>query len=280
MIKTILLGLVQGLTEFLPVSSSGHLVLAQKLLGMPETGLLLEILLHVGTLAAVFAVFWRDWLAMLRHPLTNRAVRLLIVATVPAVIAAVLLGDLLDEAFGGWFLGISFLITAALLTSSGFLAARAARITGNAGRHRRQGVEDMRYEQAVAMGVMQAVALVPGISRSGSTIVGGLASGVPKATAAKFSFLMSAVAIIGSLVFKCKDLIEAARSGGAVFEGGIAAVLLGMAAAAASGYFAIRWMLRLIQRAGLKWFGVYTAVLGLLVLADQLFFGLVFDKIL
>ncbi|MED9959082.1 MAG: undecaprenyl-diphosphate phosphatase, partial [Christensenellales bacterium] len=113
-------------------------------------------------------------------------------------------------------------------------------------------------------------------SRSGSTIVGGMASGVSRQTAAKFSFLMSAIATVGSLVFKFRDLLAA---GGETFEGGWAGMLLGMLAAAVSGYLAIRWMLALIQRVSLKWFGLYTAVLGLLVLADQLFFGIVFDKI-
>lgn len=273
MIKTILLGIVQGLSEFLPISSSGHLVLLQKVLNMPETGLLLEILLHVGTLAAVLAVFWRDWLEMLRHLFTSKPVRLLIVATLPAVVATLLFSDLLEATFGGWFLGVSFLITAALLTASDALARRAV----PKGRHTRAEVEDMRYTQALAMGAMQAFAIVPGISRSGSTIVGGLAAGVTKQTAAKFSFLMSAVATVGSLVFKLKDLLEA---GGAAFEGGWTAAVLGMAAAAVSGYLAIRWMLQLIQRVSLKWFGLYTAALGLLVLMDQLFFGLVFDRII
>jgi undecaprenyl-diphosphatase len=273
MIKTILLGIVQGLSEFLPISSSGHLVLLQRALDMPETGLALEILLHVGTLVAVLAVFWRDWWDMLRHPFKSHAVRLLIVATLPTVVVALLFEDFLDQVFGGWFLGISFLITSALLLASDWLAHRS----GRTGKRHKDQVEDMRYTQALAMGAMQAVAIVPGISRSGSTIVGGLAAGVSRQTAAKFSFLMSAIATVGSLVFKLKDMIDA---GGAVFEGGMLAAALGMAAAAISGYLTIRWMLRLIQRISLKWFGLYTAILGLLVLCDQLFFGMVFERIL
>jgi len=272
MFETILLGIVQGLTEFLPVSSSGHLVLLQKVLGMPETGLLLEILLHMGTLLAVIIVFWKDWMSMLSHPFTSRRVRLLIVATIPAVVAALLLGDLLDRAFSGWFLGISFLITAALLFASDPLTRRAP-----GGRHARDRIQDMNYKQAAAMGAMQAFALVPGISRSGSTIVGGLAAGVSRRAAAKFSFMMSAIAIVGSLVFKGKDLLDTSA---ATFEGGYLALVMGMLAAAVSGYLAIRWMLALIQRASLKWFGLYTLILGMLVMFDQLMFGLIFDKIL
>lgn len=273
MLKTLFLGLVQGLTEFLPVSSSGHLVLFQRLFNMPETGLLLEILLHVGTLAAVLVCFWEDWWAMLRHLPTSRVFRLLVVATVPAIIVTLLLGDLLDRIFAGWFLGISFLITAALLFASDALARRS----GSEGRLHRTGVDEMRYPQALSMGLMQAFAIIPGVSRSGSTIVGGLASGVSKRTAAKFSFMMSAVATLGSLVYKLKDLAEA---GSSAFEGGWVAALLGMAVAAASGYLAIRWMLSLIQRVSLKWFGLYTGILGVLILIDQFFFGFVFDKII
>lgn len=272
MFKTILLGIVQGITEFLPVSSSGHLVLFQRLFHMPETGLLLEILLHVGTLFAVMAVFWRDWWDMLTHLTKNRVLRLLIVATLPAVVVTLLAGDWLEATFSGWFLGFSFLITAILLLSSDWLAGRSGQK-----RHQRMRMEDMRYSQALAMGCMQAFAIVPGISRSGSTIVGGLASGVTRRVAAKFSFMMSAIATVGSLVFKLKDFIEV---GATAFEGGWAAAIAGMIAAAISGYLAIRWMLSLIQRISLKWFGLYTAVLGILVLFDQLFTGLVLDKII
>lgn len=273
MLKTILLGIVQGIAEFLPVSSSGHLVLFQKLMGMPETGLLMEILLHVGTLFAVLAAFRREIAGMLRHPLTSRPVRLLFAATLPAVAAALLLGDALDVIFSGWFLGFSFLLTSALLFVSEALSRRSGADAALL------EMDEMTFAQTLCMGCMQAAALVPGISRSGATIVGGLASGVPRRTAAQFSFLMSAVATVGSLVFKMKDLAQAAAGGGAVFEGGPAAMIAGMLAAAVSGYLAIRWLLRLLERASLRAFAYYTAAVGLLVLCDQLFAGRFFERI-
>lgn len=273
MIKTLILGIVQGLSEFLPISSSGHLVLLQKLFGMESTGVVLEVLLHVGTLVAVLVVFWRDWLDMLLHPLKSKALRLLVVATIPAVIVALLCEEAIERAFTGWFLGVSFLITAALMLLSDAVAERAPKPKENAVR----GVAGMRYPSALAMGLMQAVAVLPGVSRSGATIFGGLASGVSRRTSAKFSFMMSAVAIVGSLVFKIKDLVGMPAES---IEGGWVAVVLGMVAAGVSGYLAIRWMLRLIQRVSLKWFGLYTGLLGLLVLADQLFFGVFFEKLL
>ncbi len=260
MLKNILLGAVQGLAEFLPVSSSGHLVLMQKLMHMPETGLLMEILLHVGTLAAVLIVYWKDVAQMLRHPFQDRAVRLLIVATLPAVAVALIADEWLEAAFSGRFLGASFLITAGLL----FISDALARVSG--ADRGETGVNRMSARQALCMGCMQALAIVPGISRSGATIVGGLAAGVPRETAAKFSFLMSAVATVGSVVFKGKELVETIGAGGDVFEGGIAGMAMGMIVAGLSGYAAIRWMLRVVERASLKGFGAYMAIMGIAVL--------------
>ncbi len=275
MIKTIILGILQGLSEFLPISSSGHLVLFQKLFNMPETGLLLEILLHIGTLFAVLVIFWRDWMEMLRHLFKSRAVRLLIVATIPAVVVTLLFNDAIEAAFSGWFLGISFLITSLLLSASDWLARRARRKANDV--QPLGDIADIHYRQALTMGIMQAFAIIPGVSRSGSTIVGGLASGVTKRNAARFSFMMSAIATLGSLVFKLKDFLSVSEY---TFEGGPLAAVMGVIAAAISGYLAIRWMLMLIQRVSLKWFGLYTAVLGILILCDQLFFGLIFERIL
>ena len=116
--QAILLGLIQGLCEFLPVSSSGHLVLFQQILGVDDPGILLDTLLHVGTLIAIFVVFWRDIWAMLKKPL-SKPVYLLVIATVPAVIATVLLGDFFELAFTGAFLGVGFLITSIILLVSG-----------------------------------------------------------------------------------------------------------------------------------------------------------------
>lgn len=264
--QSIFLGILQGLAEFLPISSSGHLVLAQTLMGLPTTGLLLEIMLHVGTLIAVLAVFWRDFWQMLRNPFRDHTVRMLIIATLPAVAATLLLGDAVDRVFEGWFLGFAFLITGGLLFGVEWLVARRPG----------HGTRTVGPKQALIMGILQAVAIVPGISRSGATIAGGLASGVSRRSAARFSFLMSAIATLGSLVYKFKDLLE---SGSTTFQEGLFIPLLGVIAAAVSGYAAIRWMLALIQRVSFKWFGLYVTILGVLVLCDQLFFGVFFPPI-
>jgi len=270
-IQAVILGLIQGLAEFLPISSSGHLALAQAAMEIPEDfRLFMTVLFHGGTLAAVLAVFWRDWWEMLKHPLKSRVLWLLVLATLPAAALGVLLSDRIDEMFAAtWLVGIFFLGTAALL----LIAERFARNPVPIGRHARKPcVNDVRAGQALAMGVMQGVALFPGLSRSGSTIVGGMLSGLNRATATKFSFMMSAPIIVGSLIFEIRDLFRAEGGIASALPGGWLAPLAGVLVAAVSGYFAIRWMLRLVQRVSLGWFALYTGVLGALVLLDHFVF--------
>ena len=254
--QSILLGIIQGLCEFLPVSSSGHLVLAQNLLGVSEGGLLFNTLLHVGTLAAVFAVYYRDIWEMIRHPIRSD-LRYLVLATIPAVAATLLFGDFFDAAFAGRFLGVSFLATSVILYAGSKCHGHQTQI---------------QVKNSLLMGVWQAVAILPGVSRSGSTISGGMFAGLTRERAARFSFLMSIPAICGSLVFQAKDIL----SGEALGEMGFLAVAAGMIAAAVTGYLAIRFMLRLLQKKSLNGFALYTLVLGVLVLSDQLFFHIFF----
>lgn len=254
--QAIIMGLVQGLCEFLPISSSGHLVLFGKILGIDTPGLLLETMLHIGTLAAVAMVYWRDLWAMIKNPL-GKDVRLLVVATVPAVIAALFFGDWIDAAFSGNFLGFSFLITTVILWLTGGIIGKRSETT---------------YRDALVMGGMQVVALLPGVSRSGSTIAGGLYSGLDRNEAARFSFLMSVPAILGSLVLQIKDLAQGGLPAGLTWP----PMLLGMVVAMISGLVAIRFMLRVIRKSGLKWFGLYTLILGVLVLIDQYATHLIF----
>lgn len=253
--QAILLGLIQGLCEFLPVSSSGHLVLFQRILGVEDPGILLDTLLHVGTLIAIFVVFRKDIWAMLKKPF-SKPVYMLVIATIPAVIATLLLGDFFEVAFTGKFLGIGFIITSIILFISG----------------KKQGVKrEMNYTDAVVMGCFQAFAILPGISRSGSTISGGLFRGIDREDAAKFSFLMSIPAILGSVVLQTMDLISGEAAALPVVP-----VILGTAVAALSSLFAIKFMLYLVKRTNFKWFALYTAILGLLVCADQWFFHIIF----
>ncbi len=248
-LESIVLGIVQGLCEFLPISSSGHLELAQRILGIEAPGLLLDTLLHAGTLLAVCVYFRKDIWKLIKNPL-GKEVRLLVVATIPAVVVTLLLGDLIDSLFSGALLGISFLLTTGVLAlASTFHGTR----------------EELTYKDAGIMGLFQAAALLPGLSRSGSTISGGAISGVARESAARFSFLMSIPAILGALVFQLKDLLDGAPLGNLE----ALPLTIGVAVAAVSGLFAIRFMMHIIRKAKLQWFGVYTLVLGILVLVDQ-----------
>ncbi|MDD3882828.1 MAG: undecaprenyl-diphosphate phosphatase [Eubacteriales bacterium] len=257
--QAIVLGIVQGLAEFLPISSSGHLTLARAIMGMQNVDtLMLDVLLHVGTLIAVLVVFWRDWIDMLAHPIKNKTLLMLIIATLPTVIVVLLFNDTIASFFSGWFLGPAFLITALFMVLAEVLSRRAPKT-------RRAGGE-VGYKSAISMGIMQVVAILPGVSRSGSTLLGGLATGLKRKTAAQFCFMMSAPAILGSVVFKGKDAYES----GLFATMDIVPVICGMLAAAVVGYLAIRFMLALIQKISLYWFALYVAIVGIAVLAVQL----------
>lgn len=257
-----LLGLVQGLCEFLPVSSSGHLVLLQTIFGVEEGALFFTTMLHVGTLLAVFAVYWRQIWEMLRRPIQKK-VGLLLLSTAVTTLLAFLFRDVISAAYEGILLGPGFLLTAAILYGSERYFRRR--------RSKGLDIQQMGLVSAMGIGAMQGIAILPGVSRSGSTIAGARLFGLNKDAAAEFSFLLSIPAILGSLVLQLPDVLDAGF--GEVAWGPI---LAGMAVAALSGYLAIRWMLRLIRSKSLLGFSLYTAVLGCLVLLDQLAFHVFF----
>jgi len=280
--KAIVLGIIQGATEFLPVSSSGHLVLLQKIFGI-KGAIFFDTMLHVGTLAAVFAVLWRDILEILKkifQPLTG----FLIIATVPAVIAAVSFKDAIDHLFeSGQFLSVCFLITSAFLVSAELLTRRVRLDNGL----KKDGA--MNWLDALIIGIMQAFAIPPGISRSGATISGALFRKLNRDFAARFSFLMSIPAILGAVVMQTYELLKkgAAAETAAGFKiipaslggnetaqaaaenFGALAVIAGTLSAAVVGFFAVKFMLKIIKERSLFGFAIYTGILGLLILFDQ-----------
>jgi len=266
--KAIILGIVQGLTEFLPVSSSGHLVLLQKIFDITAPTLFFDTMLHLGTLLAVFVVLWRDIWEILKRiiqPLTGY----LILATIPAVAAALVFSDAIEHSFeSGQFLGVSFLLTSAFLVAAEFLSKRGGVLKKS---------EDMNWLDALIIGIMQAVAIIPGISRSGATISGALSRKLDRDFAARFSFLMSIPAILGAVVMQAKDLVKGGAAEQAPVETiGAAAVIAGTLSAALVGFFAVKLMLKIIREKSLYGFAVYTAVLGLFVLIDQFVSHIVF----
>ena len=258
LLQAAILGLVQGLGEFLPISSSGHLLLGRIFMGLNDNTAaykMLDILLHFGTLLPVLIVFWKDWWGILKNPFRSKTLLLLFIASLPALGFKVAFDGFLDAADTGWLLGVSFLFTGFLLLLAEFVSDRI-----------RDKKTQPGFLSAIVMGVMQGFALLPGVSRSGSTLTGGLFCGLDRRSAAKFSFMMSAPAIAGSLLI---EGYGAYKDG--LFEYlSVGPTLVGIAVAAVSGYLAIRFMLRLISRVSLNWFALYVAILGVFILVMQL----------
>ena len=263
-LHSLVLGVIQGLGEFLPISSSGHLLLCRIFLGIQTDTpamKMLDILLHVGTLMPVLIVFRKEWIDMILHPVRNRTLLLLIVASVPTLAVYLLAKTLFPQVNGfavfdnGWFLGASFLITALFLLICDSIALRYGRTAGN----------KVGFLQAVVMGLFQGIGMIPGISRSGSTILGGLSTGLNKSVAARFSFMMSAPAILGSLLLEGKDALELGYAGSVE----LLPCIIGVIAAALVGYLSIRFMLRIITRVPLSWFALYLALIGVAYLVLQ-----------
>ncbi|MGE5676851.1 MAG: undecaprenyl-diphosphate phosphatase [Pseudomonadota bacterium] len=251
-LQAIILGLVQGLTEFLPISSSGHLVLFQKIFGINEPTLIFDTMVHVGTLAAVVTVLWKEIFSLLKRPF-QRLTGLLIAGTLPTVVIALLFKDYIETVFkSGSTLGFEFIIT-------GLILLFAESLRGG-----RKHIEETSYLDAAFIGVMQGVAIMPAISRSGLTISGALMRNLDREFAAKFSFLMSIPAILGAAVFQLKDVLEAGAA-----EVITLPLIAGTLVAAVAGYFSVRFMIVLIKRGSMKIFAYYVFVLGALVLIDQ-----------
>ncbi|MDR1444516.1 MAG: undecaprenyl-diphosphate phosphatase [Treponema sp.] len=256
--EAVVLGTIQGLTEFLPVSSSGHLVLFQKILGVSGPALFFDTLVHGGTLIAVLVVLWGDIWPLLKRPI-QPLTGYLILGTLPVVAAALIFNDAVEAAFeSGAFLGFAFLLTSIFLASAEILSKRALRL-------RQKG--EMTWLDSLFIGIFQAIAIIPGLSRSGSTISASLIRGLDRGFAARFSFLLSIPAILGALVLQIKEL--AGNSGAAGESTGVLPLAAGTIAAAAVGFFAIKFMLKLVRERSLWGFAAYTGLLGILTLADR-----------
>ena len=236
------MGLVQGLTEFLPVSSSGHLVLLSNIFNVEES-LFISILLHVATLLSICVVFYKDIFALLRHPFSKNTL-MLVVATIPTCLIALVLMPFIKSSFGGSFLPVSFLITATILVITELFA---------------KNTKEFSYKTAIIMGIAQGFAVFPGISRSGATISAGLLSKGDKKECAKFSFLMSIPIILLSLIMEIYEGI----SGGINISYPISAIIISFIVAFLSGIFAIKFMMKLTEKGKLWWFSCYLLLLSL-----------------
>ena len=273
-LESIVLGLVQGLAEFLPISSSGHLALLQQWFGIEEDKVLLfAVLLHVGTLISVLIVYWKDvWELIVELGLTikdiftgkglrlnERPVRKLGVMIIVATIPTGLIGVLFNDFFNGLYnsgipIGVGLIIT-------GFLLVIAERM-GDSNR----GIKQMNYRNALFVGVVQGIAICPGISRSGSTLFGSLICNLDRKFAVKFVFLISIPSILGSAVMEAPAAIEAGMS-----MSELGPILAGMAVAAVSGLIAIKTMIKIVSNKKLSYFSYYVWALGLFVVLYGIF---------
>ena len=272
--EAVILGLVQGLAEFLPISSSGHLALLQQWFGIDENKVLLfAVLLHVGTLISVFIVYWKDiWELIVELCLTikdlftgkglrleERPVRklgvMIIVATIPTAVIGLLFNDLFDKLYTSVLpIGIGLIIT-------GFLLILAER-TGNSSR----GIDRMNFRNALFIGTVQGIAICPGISRSGSTLFGSLICNLDRKFAVKFVFLISIPSILGSAVMEAPDAIKAGFD-----MAQLGPVLVGMIVAAVSGLIAIKTMIKIVSDKKLSYFSYYVWALGAAVVIYSFF---------
>ncbi len=255
-LKSIVYGLVQGLGEFLPISSSGHLLLAQRIFGDTEGSHLSTVLLHVATLAAVCIVYREQIWELIRKPFQKKTLYL-VIATAVTVVVMLIMKKLLNvtEEIEFRMLGYCFIFTALILTAAEFARHNVKR---------RYTADTMKWQHPIVIGALQGIAILPGVSRSGSTITGALFCGVKKKSAAEFSFLLSIPAILGGAVLEIPDLIENGMGDFSWYG-----TLIAMLVAGVSGYFAVRFMIRLITKRSFMGFIIYTAALGAFVLLNQ-----------
>ena len=269
-LQAMFLGLVQGVAEFLPISSSGHLSIFENLFGLrtEEGGLLFDVLLHLATLVSVCIVYRSDIVMIVRdcvgfvrsagHPVPGerkgrfpgaRLLLMMVFATLPLFLVLPI-NDMVEKLYYSTaFIGIALLLTGAML----YTADRMPRGNKNGG--------TMRIRDALIIGLCQAVATVPGLSRSGTTITAGLAVGLEREFAVKFSFLISIPAVLGANIL---SLVKALSAG--VDWSQLPVYLLGMLVAGVSGYFALRLLKYITQKGKFGWFAVYCAAAGLLTL--------------
>jgi len=269
-IQAIIMGMVQGLTEFLPVSSSAHLVIAPELLGT-QSSLAFDTLLHVGTLVAVIGYFWKDITSMIKSFVSSlldipqgkfkegvaddpykRLAWLVMVGTIPAGLMGVLFKSKFEALFNSvTIVGFFLLVTGVILWGSEWIAKRNIDKKG-------KDVKEVSFTNSLVIGVFQGLAIAPGISRSGSTIAAGLFSGLERKLAARYSFLLSIPAILGAALIQAKDIVS--------FDANTEVLIAGFLSAAIFSYLAVKFMMGYIQKHSLNIFAIYCWIVGALTI--------------
>ncbi len=269
-LHAIILGIVQGLTEFIPVSSTAHLLIAEKLLGLPADSSVFafSVIVQLGTVAALILFFLKDILQILeafvlgiknRRPfetLNSRLGWLVIIATIPALLVGFLLKDVIETLFKDPFTlaGVRLMVTAVLLTAVEYFDRRT------------RTLESATWQDALTVGLFQVLAIFPGASRSGATIAGGMVSGFDRPSAARFAFLMSAPILLAAGGYESLKVIGTA--GALDF---LPILITGVVTAGIVGWFAIKWLIGYLSKHSLYIFAAYCAVVGFILLLAQIF---------
>ncbi|MCK9478259.1 MAG: undecaprenyl-diphosphate phosphatase [Firmicutes bacterium] len=267
-LNALMLGLIQGLTEFIPISSSGHLVIFQHLFGLDDCKqyIVFDIVLHIGTLVSVLFFYWKDVLGLIKSFfgfLTDlvkgkkvnfkddglRVLVSVIIGTIPLVVA-VLIKSKVENLFSSLlFVGCALLVTGGIL----FLTDKINKMEYT--------IENMPYKNAFIVGLFQLFAILPGISRSGSTIFGGVATGLKRESAVKFSLLLSILAILGAAAASIPELFSETAPSATLFQ-----YISGAVVAAVSGIFAIKFLVKMLSKGKFKFFAIYSWVVGVVII--------------
>ncbi len=262
--KAIILGIIQGIAEFLPISSSAHLIIFPYLFGWEESGLAFDVALHFGTMMAVLVVFFKDWWNLFigairdvkekKKSTNGRMFWYLVVATIPAVIAGILLDDVIENVVRGnlWIIACSLAIMGMLIYLGDKWASKHYK--------KETKFEDISLKQALIVGLSQAFAIIPGFSRSGTTILGGRLLGISKEAITKFTFLLSVPVICGATILKVGDLVFTKE------------VIIGVISSFAAGLLTIKFLLNYIKKHDFSVFAFYRVILALIVLVKLIFF--------
>lgn len=276
-IDALILGIVQGLAEYLPISSSGHLEIFRELLGIDLSGaesLEFDVMLHVATVLSTIVVLWHEFMPLCRYFFTFRRdsnfyyVCKILVSCIPVGIVGVFFKDYIEGFFGRdlTLVGICLCITAALLTFSYFYRTRPLEHLPAGARRPR----DISFRDAFIIGCAQAVAVLPGLSRSGTTIATGIIIGDKREQVAQFSFLMVIIPILGEALLDIKDMIAPAADAVVSDAIGFVPMLTGFLASFLVGCAACKWMLNIVKKGKLVWFAVYCVIVGAVCIASGL----------
>ncbi|MEA4925563.1 MAG: undecaprenyl-diphosphate phosphatase [Syntrophomonadaceae bacterium] len=253
----IVLGMVQGFTEFIPVSSSGHLIIFQYILGIQENPLAFDLLVDVGTLAALFIALRHDIVSIIKKPF-SKITCLIIVGCIPAGLIGYYLQPLLDQAWDSLLMvGIGLIVTGVILKFSDIVAHNGLNMKDEF---------DTTYGNALFIGLMQCIAIIPGISRSGFAIVAGLVAGLDRNFAARYSFLLSIPVILGAALVQIKDASSLALTGS------VLPYAAGLLTAAVTGFVAIKIIIKVVSEGRISIFSYYCWLVGTLAIAAQLYF--------